>query len=913
MGWFNNLKRFFSPTKPPRGPRQIQLQFEELEAREVLYSVSGNLWAAPTMVTISFVPDGTLINGHASNLFSTFNAKFGTAATWENQILKGAQQWAQQTNLNFSVIADSGASTGSGSYQQGDPTMGDIRIGGYNLGGTTLAQAYMPPPVNNYSLAGDMQFNTAQTFNIGTTYDLYTVAMHEFGHSLGLYHSTLSTAVMYGTYGSAMTSLSADDISGIRSIYGTARPVDSYGTSTSASSTAPAITSSINTTTKAGVVNTLDLTTSTSAEWFKFVVPTGSSTTLKAMAQSSGLSLLDPYIQIYSSSLALLASGNAAAYGGTATATYTGISAGQTYYVKVYSTDANAAFKTGEWALIVNMGTGANPTPTYPNTQKANGTPLTSGGGQALSLAPDTLVNTFTAGAQQTTANGHNAIATDNAGDYVVTWASYGQDGSGWGVYAQRYNSSGVAQGSEFRVNTYTAGDQLDPTVAMDAAGDFVVTWSSYGQDGSGWGIYAQRYNSSGVAQGGEFRVNTTTAGDQTTSAVAMDGLGNFVVTWTSAGQDGSGLGVYAQLYNLLGVAQGGEFRVNTTTAGDQTNADVAMNRLTGNFIVTWQSYGQDGSGWGIYAQRYDNLGNAQGSEFRVNTTTAGDQTNPSVAFNRTTGDFVIAWQSYGQDASNSWGIYAQRYNSGGVAQGGEFRVNTTTAGDQTTPSVAMDAGGNIFATWQSYGQDAANSWGVYGQIFSSSGVAQDGEFRINTNTAGDQRNPSVSISLLGQATVSFTGTDASGTGVYSRNFSLAIDCLDAPTSLVGNAGSNAEAGLHEKQEVGTPQIIVRNPEAAHTTPNRDPNQNPAFFFLGGNSIANLGNWMAAPSRSPFQNTEPGSDALSMNRSANLPVAPGLEWNNLLGQTESESQKQADWPVSSSAIPLDSPNFVRGI
>ena len=56
--------------------------------------------------------------------------------------------------------------------------MGDIRIGGYNYGPgvSTLAWSFQPPPVNNTSLAGDIQFNTGEAFNIGATYDLNTVA-----------------------------------------------------------------------------------------------------------------------------------------------------------------------------------------------------------------------------------------------------------------------------------------------------------------------------------------------------------------------------------------------------------------------------------------------------------------------------------------------------------------------------------------------------------------------------------------------------------------------------------------------------------------------------------------------------------------------------------------------------------------
>ncbi|HUQ68484.1 MAG TPA: hypothetical protein VM165_03110, partial [Planctomycetaceae bacterium] len=103
--------------------------------------------------------------------------------------------------------------------------------------------------------------------------------------------------------------------------------------------------------------------------------------------------------------------------------------------------------------------------------------------------------------------------------------------------------------GAEFQVNTTTVSFQRTnvsaSSVALDADGDFVVTWSSFGQDGSGYGIFAQRYNAAGAAQGGEFQVNTYTTNSQQQSAVAMDADGDFVIAWSSGSQDGSGYGIY--------------------------------------------------------------------------------------------------------------------------------------------------------------------------------------------------------------------------------------------------------------------------------------------------------------------------------------------------------------------------------
>src|SRR2546430_13925526 len=88
---------------------------------------------------------------------------------------------------------------------------------------------------------------------------------------------------------------------------------------------------------------------------------------------------------------------------------------------------------------------------------------------------------------------------------------------SAWGVEAlePRTLLAFAPLGPEFRVNTFNANAQGEPAVASDADGDFVMAWESYAQDGSSFGVYAQRYNAAGAAQGGEFRVNTTTAGSQ--------------------------------------------------------------------------------------------------------------------------------------------------------------------------------------------------------------------------------------------------------------------------------------------------------------------------------------------------------------------------------------------------------------
>jgi len=171
----------------------------------------------------------------------------------------------------------------------------------------------------------------------------------------------------------------------------------------------------------------------------------------------------------------------------------------------------------------------------------------------------ETQVNTYITGDQR-----FPQITTLSDGGWVITWRSFGQDGDGYGIYAQAYNADGTTQGAEIQVNTYITSQQDAPQITALGDGGWVITWESSGQDGSGDGIYAQAYNADGTTQGAEVQVNTQTLGIQTIPLITALGDGGWVITWRSIGQDGSEFGIYAQAYNADGTTQGSEVQVNS-------------------------------------------------------------------------------------------------------------------------------------------------------------------------------------------------------------------------------------------------------------------------------------------------------------------------------------------------------------
>ncbi|MCD6459481.1 PEP-CTERM sorting domain-containing protein [bacterium] len=380
-------------------------------------------------------------------------------------------------------------------------------------------------------------------------------------------------------------------------------------------------------------------------------------------------------------------------------------------------------------------------------------------------------VNTYTSYEQS------NPAIVSNGQDYLVTWSSFVQDGSDYGVFGQRIDSSGTFLGSEFQINTHTTHFQDYSAVASNGQ-NYLITWQSDAQDGAGIGIYGQRINSSGTFLGSEFKINTYTTDSQFKPAVVSDGQ-DYLVSWHSFGQDGDSWGVYGQRIDTSGSFKGSEFKINTCTVSSQSNPSLASNGQ--NYLVSWNSSGQDGSQGGIYGQLINTNGNFIGSEFKINTYTANEQWAPAIASNDQ--DYLVAWMSREQDGLG-YGIYGQLIDSSGNFIGAEFLINTYTASDQEYPAIASN-GDDFIVTWQSYGQDGYSD-GIYGQKIDSFGNLIGDEFLINTYTASNQQHPAIA-SNGDDFIVAWDsyGQDGSDDGVYAKFMNKTNDVIPEPASIL--------------------------------------------------------------------------------------------------------------------------------
>jgi hypothetical protein len=390
---------------------------------------------------------------------------------------------------------------------------------------------------------------------------------------------------------------------------------------------------------------------------------------------------------------------------------------------------------------------------------------------------PEPLGSEFRVNSYTTSIQRFPAIARDSAGDFVIVWSSVGPDGSSYGIVGRRFDSGGNPIGSEFLVNSYTTLNQRHPAIAAAAGGTFVVVWESY-QDGSGSGIFGRRFDSGGNPIGSEFQVNSYATAYQKLPKIATDAAGNFVVVWESEAQDLTSYGVFGRRFDSAGNPLGSDFQVNSYLTGSHRYPAIAAD-AGGNFVVVWHSGVQDAGGYGVFGRRFDSAGNPLGSDFQVNSYTTGLQLYPAIARN-SGGSFVVAWTSLGQDGSYG-GVFGRRFDSAGSPLGSEFRINSHTTGDQRSPAIALDAGGNFVVAWNGYNQDGSGS-GVFGHRFDPGGSPLGSDFQINSYITGTQAYAEIATDASGNFVVVWesNGQDGSSYGVFGQRFAPGPDLIFA-------------------------------------------------------------------------------------------------------------------------------------
>ncbi|MBN2494266.1 MAG: DUF4215 domain-containing protein [Deltaproteobacteria bacterium] len=302
-----------------------------------------------------------------------------------------------------------------------------------------------------------------------------------------------------------------------------------------------------------------------------------------------------------------------------------------------------------------------------------------------------------------------------------------------------------------------------EPTVCEEDCGDGQMVGSEACDDGDTEPDDA----CSGACEPLEFAVNQTAADSQSWPSLAMAPDGRFAIAWQSFAQDGDGFGIYMRLFDAGGLPASAELAVNSTTEEGQTYPAASM-ADDGRLVVVWQSWEQDGSADGVFGQRFAADGRKQGGEFMIPTAVAGGQAWPAVSM-AADGRFAVCWSGMQADG-DGWGVVCQRFGADGAPAGGEIAVNAATAGDQWHATCALVDSGDLIVAW--YGLAADGFRDVYARVLRPDGSAGD-EISVNQFTHDNQTYPDVAAWPDGRFVVVWSSweQDCGQEGIFARRF----------------------------------------------------------------------------------------------------------------------------------------------
>jgi len=286
-------------------------------------------------------------------------------------------------------------------------------------------------------------------------------------------------------------------------------------------------------------------------------------------------------------------------------------------------------------------------------------------------------------------------IGTSTSGDMIVVWEDNrtATGIAGQNIFAQRQWANGTRVGANFVVNDDgTAKPKSEPDIAVGNDGSSVIVWVD--QRATKKQIYLQRYNSSGVAVGGNQLVADVSGAVESFSPhVGMRSDASFVVSFLSI--VGGHQELFIQRFNASGVAVGDLHLLDVDTSQVQIlDADIFVHDSKGAFyiatiqtstlgsVVKWHRYGFNGN---------LELGNIQVS----------DVTGANFGELRTDGDIddgiVVAWSDSRSGIRRG---YFQVLREDGFHIGANTHVSTGSVPFlEKHPAVALN-NGFVFCSW---------------------------------------------------------------------------------------------------------------------------------------------------------------------------------------------------------------------
>jgi hypothetical protein len=438
-----------------------------------------------------------------------------------------------------------------------------------------------------------------------------------------------------------------------------------------------------------------------------------------------------------------------------------------------------------------------------------------------------------------TNQSGPQVTAVGSSG-YLVVWGD-ARDGQGE-VFGSYRTVSGAPIGSNVRISADPVPDgsyQGEPAAASNAAGLTLVAWLDGREGGVVFGatfdVYGQWLDAAGSPIGGNFKINDTVGAQRNTSVcVAADPASGFVVGWidrrNGPGDPGD---VYAQRFDASGMAVGGNVRVNDDPAGRDQRAVRAFPAPGASYLIWEDLRGSLGLDSNVELARVPYDASPPGPNFRANVLTPARQGTPSGVWDGV-GAILASWEDARHGGQRPSDIYALPVTGAGMPLGTETQLNDDAApNSQRRAAVGKGAGGQYLATWIDLRGGGHN---LYCQALTSIG-ARDGPNYLLWRDDGVSRaiQGSAAVSPSGPGLVAAFVTRSSDAGeirgflfpepgaAASGSFWISDSLPSAQSTQVGAATSAGFAVAWLDSRDGGPRIYAQRLglDGARAGPNR--------------------------------------------------------------------------------------------
>lgn len=365
-------------------------------------------------------------------------------------------------------------------------------------------------------------------------------------------------------------------------------------------------------------------------------------------------------------------------------------------------------------------------------------------------------------------------VASNSSGYSVAVWEDDSDDDGNFNIKIRGFTPDGIEKFGEATVNNNTNGTHLNPSIAVNASGNVVVVWQD-DSDGNGYyDIKMSGYTIDGTCLFSNYTVNSDSYGQQVNPSVAMDLTGKFVVVWQD--YDNIDHEIHMKGFDSTGSEYFSRRTANSTSTGRQLNPDVDI-LSNDNFVVVWEN-DNGGNGYNRIYMRGFNLSASTPeyfSEREVDPDGDGQQFDPVIC-KLADGNFVVAWED-----DNDVNGYHEIYISGFDSEGSQYFIqkaaSSSSEGQEYNPAIASDEDGYFAVTWQDGFDD---DYDIMTRAFNQSAVQIMEQLRVNKDTSGQQTAPDVTIGNEGRMVIIWTDdTDSDGydeilgRGAYDFGFEL--------------------------------------------------------------------------------------------------------------------------------------------